>query len=52
MDMEIGHSSQECTLEMSYLRGTCEVTRWDGERNENVYERRDIGLNANEIKCV
>ncbi len=25
-------------VEMSYLRGACGVTRWDGESNESVYE--------------
>ncbi len=25
-------------VEMSYLRGACRVTRWDGENNESVYE--------------
>ena len=26
-------------MEMSYPRGACGVTRWDGESNESVYER-------------
>ena len=26
-------------MEMSYLRGACGVTRWEGESNESVYER-------------
>ncbi len=29
-------------IEMSYLRGSCGVNRWDGLSNENVYERCDI----------
>ncbi len=27
------------SLEMSYLRGVCGVSRWDGLNNESVYER-------------
>ncbi len=26
-------------VEMSYLRGACGVSRWDGLSNESVYER-------------
>ncbi len=26
-------------VEMSYLRGMCGVSRWDGLSNESVYER-------------
>ncbi len=26
-------------VEMSYLRGVCGVSRWDGLNNESVYER-------------
>ncbi len=36
-------------VEMSYLRGPCGVTRWKGERNENVYERCSMGACANEV---
>ncbi len=27
------------TVEMSYLRGACGVSRWDGLSNESLYER-------------
>ncbi len=33
-------------MEMSYLRGACEVTRWDGESNESVYKRYGMGNHA------
>ncbi len=26
-------------VEISYLRGACGVSRWDGPSNESVYER-------------
>ncbi len=29
-------------VEMSYLRGACGVTRWEGETNESVYESCDM----------
>ena len=38
-------------VEMSYLRGACGVTRWDGESNENVYERCGMGERANGVRC-
>ncbi len=38
-------------VEMSYLRGACGVTRWDGESNESVYERCDMGSHANGVNC-
>ena len=40
-----------CAVEMSYLRGACGVTRWEGESNESVYERCGMGLIANGAKC-
>ena len=39
--------STVCAVEMSYLRGVCGVTRWDGESNESVYERCGMGSHAN-----
>ncbi len=38
-------------MEMSYLRGASGVTRWDGESNECVYERCDMGRYANGVDC-
>ncbi len=35
----MGHSSRVRAVEMSYLRGACGVSRWDGLNNESVYER-------------
>ncbi len=37
-------------VEMSYLRGAYGVTRWDGESNENVYERCGTGSCAIGLK--
>ncbi len=34
-------------VEMSYLRGACGVTRWDGESNESVCGRCGMGSQAN-----
>ncbi len=36
---------------MSYLKGTCGVTRWEGESDESVYERCGMGASANGVKC-
>lgn len=36
-------------IEMSYLRGICEVTRWDGDSNEGVYERCGMGTYGNGV---
>ena len=36
---------------MSYLRGACGVTRWDGESNERVYERCGMESRANGVNC-
>ncbi len=36
-----------CTVEMSYLRGACGVTRWDGESNE----RCGMGSHADGVNC-
>ncbi len=38
-------------VEMSYLRGACGVTRWDGGNNRSVYENCDIGTLANGVNC-
>ena len=31
--------SRVYAVDMSYLRGACGVTRWEGESNESLYER-------------
>ena len=38
-------------VEMSYLRGTCDVTRWDRERNESVYERFGMEEKGRGMNC-
>ncbi len=44
-------------VEMSYLRGACGVSRWDGLSNEGVYERcgmrgRGSGVGCGVVKWV
>ena len=36
-------------MEVSYLRGACGVTRWDGENNESIYERCGMGNQAKKV---
>ena len=38
-------------VEMSYLKGACGVTRWEGESNEGMNERCVMGAHTNEVKC-
>ena len=48
------NSAQQSRLravEMSYLRGACGVTRWDGLSNESVYERCGMSHCANGVQC-
>ena len=40
--------SRVCVVKMSYLRAACGVTRWEGDSNESVYERCDMGTHAME----
>ncbi len=37
-------------VEMSYPRGACGVTRWEGESNESVCERCGMGTCASGVK--
>lgn len=53
-EMWMWNSAQQSRVyaeEMSYLRGICGVTRWDGESHESVYERCAMGSCANEVNC-
>ncbi len=43
--------SRVCAVGMSYLRGACGVTRWEGESNESVYERCSMSVCAMGVKC-
>ncbi len=43
--------SRACAVEMSYQRGACRVTRWEGENNESVHERCGMSTCANLVKC-
>ena len=47
----IGHSSQECAMEICYLRGACGMMKRDGEGNENVYKGNGMRCCANALKC-
>ena len=38
-------------VEMSYLRGACDVTRWECENNESMYERCEMRPCAKGVKC-
>ncbi len=38
-------------VEMSYLRGACRITRWDGVSNESMYESCGMGSRANGVNC-
>ncbi len=38
-------------VEMSYLRGTCGVSKWDGLSNESVYERRGMKGHGSKVVC-
>ena len=42
-DIAISRSCQECVVEMGYLRGACDMTRWEGESNESMYEKCGMG---------
>ena len=50
MIMEQGQQSRVCVVKISYLRGVCSVTRWEGESNESVYERCAMRPCANGVK--
>ncbi len=39
------------TVEMSYLRGACGVSRWDGLSNENGYERCGMRGHGSGVGC-
>ncbi len=41
--------SRVVAVEMSYLRGACGMTRWDGESNESMYERYGMGSRGNGV---
>ncbi len=40
-----------CAVEMSYLRGACGVSRWDGLNNESVYERCGMKGRGSGVEC-
>ncbi len=43
--------SRVCAVEMSYLRGACGVSRWDGLSNVNVYERCGMRERGSGVGC-
>ena len=45
------HNSQEYVQWKLALRGACQVSRWDEEGNENVYESFGMGATAKGIDC-
>jgi len=36
---------------MSYIRGACGLSRWDGESNVNVYDNFVMGTTTKGIDC-
>ncbi len=38
-------------VEMSYMRGACGASRWDGESNESVYEPFGMGVTEKGVDC-
>ncbi len=50
-ELDRAKQSRVRALEISYLRGPCGVTRWEGESNESVSERCSMGACANGVKC-
>ncbi len=45
------HQLRVHAVEMSYLRGVCEVSRWDGLSNESVYERCGMRGHGSGVGC-
>ncbi len=45
------HQSRVRAVEISYLRGVCRMTRWDGKSNETVCERCGMGSQVNGVNC-
>ncbi len=43
--------SRVCAVEMSYLRGACGVSRWDGLNKESVYERCGMRGRGSGVEC-
>ncbi len=41
------HQSRMRAVEISYLSGVCEMTRWAGESNESMYVRCSMESHAN-----
>ena len=39
-----------CSVAMSYPRGACGVTRWEGESNESMYETNGMEAFGNGVK--
>ncbi len=44
--------SRVSAVEMSYPRGMCGVSRWDGLSNESVYERCSMRGNGSGVGCT
>ncbi len=38
-------------MEMSYIKGTCGVSRWDGESYESMYDRFGTGVTVKGVDC-
>ncbi len=49
--MEWGAAVEGVSCEVSYLRGACGVSRWDGLSNESVYERCGMRGHESGVGC-
>lgn len=47
----VAQQSRICAVEMSYIRGACGVSGWNGESNENMYEQFGMGVTAKGVDC-
>ncbi len=45
------HQSRVLAVEMSYLRGVCAVSRWNGLSNKNVYRRCGMRGRGSRVGC-
>ncbi len=49
--MDWAQQSRVRAVEMSYLRGACGVSRWDGLSNESMYERCGMRGHGSGVGC-
>lgn len=47
----VAQQSRTPSVEITYTRGSCEVSRWDGESNKGVYENLGVGVTTIGVGC-